>query len=63
MHKEGLNHALHRIFDHFGLSKYQKNSISEITIFELPRLEIYISTLCPLGSPPPTQHPNRVKNT
>ena len=23
-HKEGLKHALHRIFDHFGWSKYQK---------------------------------------
>ena len=24
-HKEGLKHALHRIFDHFGWSEYQKN--------------------------------------
>ena len=32
---------------------------------ELPRPENCISRLCPrpLGSPPPPQHPNRVKNT
>ena len=36
-----------------------KKSVSEISIFELPRLQNCISRLCPrpLGSPPPT-HPN-----
>ena len=34
----------------------KKKSVLEITIFELPRLENYISRLCPspLGRPPPT---------
>ena len=44
----------------------KKKSVSEISIFEPPRLENCISRLCPspLGSPPPPpKHPNRVKNT
>ena len=45
----------------------KKKSVSEISIFELPRLENCMSRLCPrpLGSPPPPPHthPNRVKNT
>ena len=46
-----LKHAVHRIFYHFGWSQYQKNSVSEISIFELPRVEN--CTFCPghLGSP------------
>ena len=45
-----------------------KKSVSEISIFELLRLENCITKLCPrpLGSPPPPPpqtHPNRVKNT
>ena len=38
--------------------KKKKKAVSEITVFELPRLENCISRLCPspLGSPtPPTQ--------
>ena len=40
-----------------------KKPVLEISIFELPRLENYISRLCPgpFGTPP--QHPNKVKNT
>ena len=39
-----------------------KKSVSEISIFELPRLKNCINRLCPnpLGTPPP-QHPNRGK--
>ena len=38
-----------------GQSKVSKKSVSENSIFELPRLENCISRLCPrpLGSPPP----------
>ena len=66
-HKEGLKHALHKIFDHFGWSNYQKKSLPEISIFELPRRENYIGRLAldPLGAPPPPppKHQYRVKNT
>ena len=34
-----------------------------ISIFELPRLENYISRLCPSPLGTPLKHPNRVKNT
>ena len=43
-----------------------KKTVSEISIFELHRLENCISRLCPnpLGTPPHTKkHPNRAKNT
>ena len=43
-----------------------KKSVSEISTFELLRLDSCTSRLCPrpLGSTPPhTQHPNRLKNT
>ena len=42
-----------------------KKSSFGISIIELSRLENCISRLCPspFGSPPPPQHPNRVKNT
>ena len=46
--------------------RISKKSVSEISIFELQRLENCVSRLCPspLGSPrppPPKKHPNRVK--
>ena len=42
----------------------KKNSVSKITIFELPRLENCMSRLCPRPlPPPPPRHPNGVKNT
>ena len=43
----------------------KKNPVSEISIFELQRLESYRSKLCPspVGTPSPKKHPNRVKNT
>ena len=39
--------------------------VSKTSIFELPRVKNCISRLCtnPLGDPPRTQYPNRVKNT
>ena len=60
----GLNHALHRIFDHCEWSRCKKNAVLKISIFELQKLENCTSRLCPspLGTPPP-QHANRVKNT
>ena len=42
----------------------KKKPVFKSSILELPRLENYISRLCPgpLGIPRP-KHPNRVKNT
>ena len=51
-------YALHRIFDHFGWSEYQKKSVLETSILELPRLEYCITRLCPRPQDPPRHPPD-----
>ena len=53
-HKEGLKHALHRIFYHFGWSQYQKNQFRKCTFLSCGGWNTALAgcDLAPLGAPP-----------